>query len=89
MASPLSALHMKASDSCKIQVLTERTIRNKIYEGGPNKEFVVCLYAVNQSYHNDILKWFEDVKRTGSAEGFSMMLANFWLDSVVLSLIEI
>jgi len=61
----------------------------KIYEGGPNKEFVVCLYAVDQSYHNDILKWFEDVKRTGSAEGFSMLPASFKLNSVTLSLREI
>lgn len=58
----------------------------KIYEGGPNKEFVVSLYAVNQSYHNEILKWFEDVKRTGSKEGFSMMPEGFGLDSRTLTL---
>jgi len=58
----------------------------KIYEGGPNKEFVVCLYSVDQSYHNDILKWFEDVRRTGSKEGFSMMPEGFRLDDVTLTL---
>lgn len=58
----------------------------KFYEGGPNKEFVVCLYAVDQSYHNEILKWFKDVRRTGSAEGFSMMPEGFRLDDVKLTL---
>jgi len=69
--------------------ISRTKLSKQIYEGGPNKEFVVCLYAVDQSYHNDILKWFEDVKRAGSAEGFSMMPASFKLDSAVLSLREI
>ncbi len=46
----------------------------------------VDVKSVDQSYHNDILKWFEDVKRTGSAEGFTMMPASFKLDSVILTL---
>lgn len=58
----------------------------KIYEGGPNKEFVVCLYAVDQRYHNDILKWVEDVKHTGIREGFPIIPESFKLDDVRLTL---
>ena len=54
----------------------------KIHERGPNKNYVVSLYAVDQAYHQDILKWFDFGTKTGSNEGFPIIPESFKLDSI-------
>ena len=58
----------------------------KIYEGGPNKNFVVSLYALSREYNEDIKKWFEVNRVAGREAGLDLLPADYRLDSVTLTL---
>ena len=57
-----------------------------IYKRGPNKSFVVSLYAVDETCNEEILKWFEEVGIAMDHSGFKMLPKRFKLDSVSLTL---
>jgi len=74
----------------KIQVYKpNEPFKRKIHERGPNKDFVVSLYAVDQTCHQDILKWFDETRITSSNEGFPIIPETFKLDSATLFLKEV
>ena len=60
--------------------------KTKIHEAGPNKKFVVSLYAVDNKHHEKILKWFNQVRITGREPGLYNIPKEFRLDSVSLKL---
>ena len=60
--------------------------KTKIHEAGPNKNFVVSLYAVDRGYHEEILKWFDKNRFTDSEPGFPMFPKSYRLDSITLKL---
>lgn len=39
--------------------------RTSIYEGGPTGKFILSLYALNQSRHDEIMRWIDDNKFGG------------------------
>jgi len=47
---------------------------------------VVSLYAVDESYNDEILKWFEGVRIAKDHSGLSMLPKRFKLDSITLTL---
>ncbi|MEW6672627.1 MAG: hypothetical protein AB1427_13050 [Thermodesulfobacteriota bacterium] len=57
-----------------------------IHEKGPNKTFVVSLYAVDRATHDEILKWFEIVRKTESEAGMPMLPDDFRLSALTLTL---
>ena len=60
--------------------------KTKFLEQGPNREFIVGLYAVDHSYNTEILKWFEECRITKSAAGFPLLPPDYRLDAIVLKL---
>ncbi len=72
--------------SKKPVVKPNKKFRIKLYEGGPNTNFTLSLYAVDESINNKILKWFEENDRINHNAGFSMIPTKYRLDSVLLEL---
>jgi len=62
--------------------------KTKFLEEGPNQTFTVSLYAVDFNHNTEILKWFEEGRRTKSAAGFPMLPADYKLDTLELKLNE-
>lgn len=60
--------------------------RTKIMEEGPNQTFIVSLYAVDQTYHADIMEWFEECRLTQAEPGFPMLPTDYQLDTLKLNL---
>ena len=58
------------------------TFQATIYEGGPNMEYTVSLYAVGYGLNKTIKQWFAD----GTFGGLPMIPQQYLLDSVRLSL---
>ena len=60
--------------------------KTTIQEKGPNKEYTVSLYAVNQICQAEILTWFEIAQNSHTEPGLEMLTGCFKLDSVKLIL---
>ena len=60
--------------------------KTMIHESGPNENFVVSLYADDRTCHDEILKWFEEVRITGSETGMPLLPVDYRLDLVTLTL---
>jgi hypothetical protein len=63
-----------------------KKFRTEIMEEGPNRSFMVSLYAVDHKTHNEILEWFDENKRLHHNAGFTMIPNEFKLDSVMLEI---
>ncbi len=60
--------------------------KTTIHENGPNKEYTVALYAVDQICQAEILTWFEIAQNPQTEPGLEIPPGCFKLDSVKLTL---
>ncbi len=70
-------------------IKANKKFRTEILEEGPNRSYMLSLYAVDQKTHDEILEWFEENKRLDHNAGFSMIPNRYKLDSVLLELHDI
>lgn len=62
--------------------------KTKFLEQGPNPEFMVSLYAVDQSYNSEILTWFKERKTTKSHAGLPLLPEEYKLYSIKLRIAD-
>ena len=60
--------------------------KTTIRESGPNKEFIVSLYAVPAIIDDEIRDWFKLEVGSGNHAGFPMIPPDYRLDSITLNL---